>query len=313
MSWTALSIIHNAICEICDPYRCYRLKGDDLIALWTQQQITLYKGIAARCGLITNEKTWQCKSIGTFCEGDYVLSWGSRGTVATLTRLPTISLRSFVKDEPVPIEIADRFVARGFPSGVFTDMQSYFHSKWKKLCREKAVNPYGPRAFGGLGLYGPDRRLDSLTAKIVNASHNGCIITNADPVKHKGFAGKCQALYDGIKWSVNGSVEPEDLKVVYTRALALCSFMDALGNRGRKTVRHTPGKVVRALAAYRRRFLRSGAVCVAFPTTVKAAYDVLKRLKPHELRCPEGFELEQLSAAPAEWFTVGQGPIVVDE
>jgi hypothetical protein len=282
VSWTALSIVHNAICELVDRNGCYRIKGDDLIALWSSHQISEYTRIAGAVGLVINEKTWVHRSMGTFCEGDYRLTWHGRDT-AVLRRLPTFSLRSFVKNEPLPIDVVERFISRGVPRGVLHSMQLWFHSKWIKVAAEKSVPLYAPLGFGGLGFVSePDRQLDALTCRMVNASHNGTLVYDGEAVKHRGLAGRVQSIYVRTKWSVTGQFSASEIKAGYEQALARCSMIDALGADHSGTRPPSLGKRVRALGAMRRRFDAARIPTVLVPTSVRTAYDVLARLRPCE-------------------------------
>jgi hypothetical protein len=264
-----------------DPTYSYRLKGDDLIALWTPLQISFYKDVAATVGLVVNEKTWTHKSRGTFCEGDYELV-ETRSNLTVLRRLATFSLRSFVKNEPIPYQIGLRFVSRGVPIRTLERMQSHFHKSWLVLCREYGVNRFAPPSFGGLGFVSkPGRLLDSTTARICNAAHNGTLLfTEKDVIKYTGLAELCMRVYNGVKWSVYGQIDTELLESVFSRTLAACCFLDVVNGKGASSRVITPGKRVRSLYAYRKRFLASGIKAVSHRTSVETAYRVIDRLKP---------------------------------
>jgi hypothetical protein len=289
MSWTALSIIHYCIASQVDELHNFKIKGDDLIAYWSSFQISSYKEIAGSVGLVVNEKTWTCDRLGTFCEGDYILSSDKGGFRHCLRRLPTFSLKSFVKNEPFPHEIGERFVSRGVPRELLRDMQSYFHDSWLVLCREKGVNAYAPARFGGLGFVPKlDHPLDELTARIVNASHNGTLVyTDKDDIKRKGLASMCMSTYSRVAWSVHGQYDPSVLEDAFATNLATACFIDAHGADSSKEI-VTPGKRVRSLRAFRRRFERSGIATTFVRTSVQKAYDVISRLKPTEDIVPGG-------------------------
>jgi hypothetical protein len=282
MSWTALSIIHNSICELVDPQRNYRLKGDDLIAYWTKMQIDWYTDLSASVGLVLNDKTIVHPTYGTFCEGDYRLRpGGSRHTAFHLDRLPTFSLKAFVNNEPVPYEIAERFVARGVSSALFADMQRYYHKSWRHLCHEKGVNPYCPRSLGGLGLYtGPNHLLDTHSAKMVRACHNGVVLHREDDtVKGRTLTQLARGAIDRVRYSVHGApAHDEPVEEAIRHLLSTASFLDALVEPETKKVNRTPGTVVRSLAAFKRKVLRLKCLGGSIPTTVGTAYSVLRRL-----------------------------------
>jgi hypothetical protein len=283
MSWTALSIIHYCIASLVDCQHNFRIKGDDLIAYWTAQQIQLYQKYSAAVGLLVNDKTWTHRKLGTFCEGDYELVLKD-GPWVVLKRLPTFSLKSFVKNEPFPYEIGERFISRGVPRELLFDMQAYYHVSWRKLAHEKGVNPYAPSRLGGLGFVPKlDHPLDELTARAVNASHNGLPLrSEREDHRYKGLASMCLGSYSRVRWSVFGTLDPVAFDREFSSVLATCSFMDA--HRAILEPRAiTPGKRVRALRAFRQRFLKSGVKTVFVPTSVQTAYSVLGRLKPIEL------------------------------
>jgi hypothetical protein len=286
MSWTALSIIHYCIASIVDDMCNFRIKGDDLIASWTAEQITEYKVISAQVGLVVNEKTWVHDELGTFCEGDYKLSHERGSKWFILRRLPTFSLKSFVKDEPVPYEIGERYISRGVDRQLLRDMQGFFHESWITLARAKGVNVYAPSCFGGLGFIPKlDHPLDEVTARVVNASHNGTLIYDQRQVIHTSLARRCLDQYALCRWSVNGPGDTAQLERRFATALAASCYVDAYsGSCMKGTI--TRGKRVRSLAAYRKKFLRSGINTVFVRTSVQTAYSVSSRLRPEEPPAP---------------------------
>jgi hypothetical protein len=298
MSWTALSLIHNSICELVDPHYCYRLKGDDLIAFWTPLQIRMYTEIAEHCGLVLNDKTVTHKSYGTFCEGDYMLRPGNRHSVYHLDRLATFSLKSFVKDEPLPYDIAERFVSRGVDPGLLHRMQKAFHKQWIDLCAERSgINPYAPRSFGGLGLYAKDARLDSVTARMVNAANNGTLRYVEEPIIGGPLSRLAVQTSQLVRWSVNGQASKQAVEDAIMHTLAVCAFLDRCGATEKRKAVRTPGKVVRQLRAFRRKFIAARIPTVDVPTTVETAYSVLRRLNPVD---PAPL-LGQVHAAPVQY------------
>jgi hypothetical protein len=282
MSWTALSVIHYCIASIIDPLCNFRIKGDDLIAHWSDLQIKDYESLAAGVGLLVNDKTWTHKSLGTFCEGDYRLTHEARTNWYVLKRLPTFSLKSFVKDEPVPNDIGERFISRGVERQLLRDMQAYFHESWIKLANARCVNVYAPACFGGLGFIPKeDHLLDEVTARVVNASHNGTLIYDERHVIHTAMARKCLDKYEECRWSVNGPGDPLQLERRFSAALAASCYVDAYRGACMRGV-VSPGKKIRSLAAYRKKFLRARIPTVFVPTSVQTAYSVSKRLRPEE-------------------------------
>jgi hypothetical protein len=284
MSWTALSIIHYCIARLVDPLCNFRIKGDDLIAYWSLSQISAYRTKSETVGLVVNEKTWVHKTLGTFCEGDYELTSGLRGMRHTLKRLATFSLKSFVKDEPFPYEVGERFVSRGVERQLLIDMQSYFHREWKMIARRNGVNEYAPARFGGLGFVPKqDHPLDDLTCRMVNASHNGTLVYDERNVIDTVLARRVLNAYQAYPWSVNGTLDARRVDNAWSIALSEASFMDYHIQRARKTT-VSRNKRVRSLAAHRRKFAAAGCKTVLVPTSVQTAYRVISRLKPVDTR-----------------------------
>jgi hypothetical protein len=282
VSWTALSVVHLAVCEVIDPTGSYRLKGDDLIALWSPAQIEGFIALAAQVGLVVNNKSMTHKSIGTFCEGDYLLEHvGHKSFV--LRRQATFSLRSFAVNEILPHDDAERLVARGVSRDLLYAMQQHFHKMWIRLATEKNVNPYAPRSLGGLGMVSsPDRQLDPVTCRIVNSANNGTLLFKSkDTIKYTALSGMLMSVYNSVPYSVRGDARAESLlEKAFLANFGACSFLDALERPLDRVEVPSPGKLVRSLWAYRRRYLRAKIPSVLVPTTVGTAYDVLSRLKP---------------------------------
>jgi hypothetical protein len=75
-SWPILSLAHAWACYAMGiPLKSFRLKGDDLIGLWTSEQISTYQGgIQLMTGMPINlDKSFVAKDRGLFCERSYRL------------------------------------------------------------------------------------------------------------------------------------------------------------------------------------------------------------------------------------------------
>jgi len=155
MSWTILSVIHYSVAFAVDIYRNFRIKGDDLIALWTVEQVSLYRELMAACGCSVNEtKTFISFNKGFFCERLFVGRWRGRHLRLYLQQTPTV--RSFFPDReasglalalsPIPAHMNrafNRTVQLKFP-------------KLLSLAKSFRLNPYLPISLGGAGLLRPE-------------------------------------------------------------------------------------------------------------------------------------------------------------
>jgi hypothetical protein len=282
VSWTALSIIHYCVCYSVDSDYNYRHTGDDLVALWTQEQIDSFEEMSASVGLVVNDKTIKSMDFATFCEGDYVPERSGNGKV-TLRRLPTFSIRSLVNNVPLAFSECATLISRGVPQEELSRLQKVYHKSWFHLCNEAGVNPFAPRSFGGLGLCSSlERTLDPLTTKIVNAAHNGTLMfhEHMDAMTRGGLTQRAVRVLSSVVFRADPELDYTPMfEFLSSEMIAQASFFDALGrDRQEKSKVLTPGKLVRSLAHFRRTFVRSGIASCAYPTSVGKAYEVMVRL-----------------------------------
>ncbi|QJT93741.1 RNA-dependent RNA polymerase [Erysiphe necator associated narnavirus 9] len=169
-SWPVLSLVHYAVCAAVDSKHNFRIKGDDLIALWSQHQIDKYCRLLKTTGMILNHsKTVKSHCYGTFCEVSY------RREHNRLVRLSDFSLRSLVKGIPVSSENWLVYHKYGAPLSKLNKLFRKCHRKHILLAREHKVPLYLPEKVGGLGFPPPnlDRKMSTHESCAVNAVNNG--------------------------------------------------------------------------------------------------------------------------------------------
>jgi hypothetical protein len=261
------------VCRAVDPNHSFRIKGDDLVALWSEGQIQQYCELLAAVGFVLNDrKTTISSSFGTFCEVSY-----RRVRHDTLVRESDFSLRSFVSNERLAPDQWRMLVRHGASLKRLNLLARISHREWLRLARRNRVDPYAPPALGGLGL--PPKRLDALVSpglsSLVRACHNGVPLFS-----ERTFAGTTSdmffRMFERTRWSVAGD---RDFTVFYDNTvgtvLPRAAFVDACQGVGRFT-RPTRRAIVRRLgrfAAYARKLAPE-----PFPTSYRTAYDVLDRL-----------------------------------
>jgi hypothetical protein len=164
MSWTILSYIHRAVCDSVDPIQNYYLKGDDLVALWTQRQISLYKERIASVGMPLNvSKTFTGPHKAVFCEGFYEASKTSyskkrQRNEVFLIRQPSLSLRRFFPNS----EASALTLSEGLDEVDYNLRRQYnrlvysFYPNYIRISRRIRLNPFLPPQLGGSGLLIPD-------------------------------------------------------------------------------------------------------------------------------------------------------------
>jgi hypothetical protein len=287
VGWTCLSYCVFFVCSVVDRTMQFRIKGDDVIALWTAAQIQSFQTLGARIGLLVNEKTATHQTYGTFCEGDYVATWN--GCTCTLQRLPTFSLRSFVNDEPLSASAVGALIRRGVLPDTLNFLQRTFHKKWIDLCIGMAVPLYGPRQFGCLDLC--PRTLvsycDTVTSRICRALNNGIpLFSERNTLQQSGPLAKgvmdvvTQIVHRvDVQYDAEQSRYADYAETRIGTALATCSYLDVLGGTALKVNPNpSPGRVVRKLKQFRKKILPKTPD--PFPTTLETAQSVIRRSKP---------------------------------
>jgi len=280
VGWTLLSFT-NFVCALqVDHMMRFRIKGDDLIALWTLRQIMSFRHIAAQVGLIVNDKSATSKTHGTFCEADYRLEWRHGGN-PVLVRLATFSLRAYVSNMPPSTTTLETVLSRGVKRDTLLRLEKQFFGQWREAAKYYKVPLVGPRQFGCLGFLGDsdDLPLDDATCCLVRALNNGVELFN--PITESSpYATKVASVINSIPWCCDTT--RTDYVDDYLSGIidewggfyvSLGAFTDALYGKAKKSKAPTLWTEVRTLARYRKRALKRAPP--PFPTTLEQSKKLL--------------------------------------
>nr|UIW13880.1 MAG: RNA-dependent RNA polymerase [Rhizoctonia solani narnavirus 13] len=178
-SWVVLSTIHIAICDYVSRLRrtanCqYRVRGDDLVALWTQYQFDTYVSLMKQAGFEINlDKSFVSKDYALFCERLYKCTVNSEDEFVLTNCKKIISLKRFVKP-PNQVELkGQKFSDHTTQIEEWIRSMNEWEVPWnfkrpfvsKMLDRAYKINPkfkditFIPEVYGGLGLHRPNRPL----------------------------------------------------------------------------------------------------------------------------------------------------------
>ncbi|QJT93768.1 RNA-dependent RNA polymerase [Erysiphe necator associated narnavirus 36] len=233
-SWTILSMVHYCVAHTVDPKDNFRIKGDDLIALWPPSLIEEYKTLAMEVGLVVNDKSAVSKNFGTFCEGDYIL----HGHV--LERVPTHSLRIWARGELPSQDDLYKLIGRGVKRSRLVKLQKLYLKQWKIHCKRFGLDLYAPHQLGGGGLLPPkgSRPVSSRTSRLLKLAHDGRLyvdpLTRIDEYEspQKGslidsMMGRAQQ----IRWVLSKEYNPLDVHLLdraLSRVFRIATFSDAI-------------------------------------------------------------------------------------
>ncbi|QJT93776.1 RNA-dependent RNA polymerase [Erysiphe necator associated narnavirus 44] len=233
-SWTILSLVHYCVAHTVDPKDNFRIKGDDLIALWPPTIIEEYKLLALAVGLVVNDKSAVSKQFGTFCEGDYIL----RGR--TLERVPTHSLRIWARGEIPSQDDLYVMIDRGVKRSRLVKLQRLYLKQWKIHCKRFNLDLYAPIQFGGGGLLHPkgSRPVSNRTSRMLKLAHDGRL--HVDPLSRIEEYERPQkgSLIDSmmvraqqIRWVLSKEYNPLDVQNLdraLGRVFKIATFSDAI-------------------------------------------------------------------------------------
>lgn len=220
MSWTLLSILHYAVARMVDPEHNFRIKGDDLIALWSKAQIALFRQLSADIGLVVNDKSATSSDKGTFCEGMYSLHG------RTLVRLPTFSIRSFVEGSILQpdqlLSLARRNVSF---KNVAACQRILLWRRCKAPAKRNKISLTVPTYLGGLGLVPNQPRAlvkDPKAQAAFVAAHNGkLILPVGDQTKSSGLTAKVLAAFaQQLRWTYAAPEHQAQILPRFKRELA---------------------------------------------------------------------------------------------
>jgi hypothetical protein len=181
LSWPFLSIIHYwAIRRMNIPDGTFHLKGDDLIALWSLEEVAFYEHhLPLLTGMKLNAtKTLLGKSHGVFCERFF----SRKGDTDLFHMGSVVSLRPFVsgeRDRGFPPEIAVTDYLWSLRGRLPWDRIYAFYKAFF-LTVDKSYLGLGPLIYlppylGGLGVLpkDPDRLVPPLLQRLMSAIHDG--------------------------------------------------------------------------------------------------------------------------------------------
>jgi hypothetical protein len=170
-SWSILSLTNYYAAVKAAPKSAFRIKGDDLIAYWTLEQIERYKFNITSLGYIVKESSsYVNPTRGLFCETPYEVRAGWLTPLEGYFSLKFLSQNQ--SDEINLFSIADRFhnlLDEGVPRSVVCTLQDLFVRKQIRASWSANIDPYVPRLYGGLGLVPrlPNRRPNTRYQRIV--------------------------------------------------------------------------------------------------------------------------------------------------
>jgi hypothetical protein len=297
--WTCLSLVHNAVCEVVDHHRLYRLKGDDLIAIWDKEEIALYKRLCLHVGLIVNDKSVLSRSYGTFCEGDYRrVDYDTKsGCCSKLVRMPTFSVRAAAEGNPTSYKDWETLLKRGVAKDHYRRFFAQAFRDNLKIARDRGVDGFMPTHLGGLGWapMGPERVKMQSYKKFLRAALSGGVTTSVNPSDKTGTLATAVAKsFSAVRWGDPNNMPKIDSMTadsalatynqLFPRILTEMSWRDAVTG---KTRAQPPNprfidsvKEARKLVRkYRKITLRQPRV--EGHMTYKHAYDVVDRLRPY--------------------------------
>jgi hypothetical protein len=272
-SWTCgLQMGHYAVARAVDPTLSFKIKGDDIIALWTDEMIALYRRLSTRVGLVLNEKTMVSLTYGTYCEGDYY----RRGK--SLLRMATHSLRAFAEDNILSHSEIQKLLRRGCSRKRLHDLQLVAHAKQVDLARRKGVNLYARQELGGLGLMpaDPHKRMDQTSARMLQLLHNGQLPVNPLPQEFKGSRiSRVQECLAQGRYGIDSVPEDTEYFQELQRSyLTEAQFVDACLGRLEPSRKVSTGKFIASQRSYVRKALRSPTRY--HPSTYSQADEVLE-------------------------------------
>ncbi|QJT93775.1 RNA-dependent RNA polymerase [Erysiphe necator associated narnavirus 43] len=286
-SWTILSMIHYCVAHTVDPKDNFRIKGDDLIALWPSHYISRYRDLAEKVGLIVNDKSAVSKLFGTFCEKDYL----RRGSC--LTQLPTHSLRIWANGEVPSLSDLHTLVDRGVPRVRLVKLQKLFLKPWKKVCKEAKLDLYAPTQFGGGGLLHPkgsSKVVGSTTSRALKLAHDGRLMV--DPLSRVEEYEQPQkgSLIDSmmnraaqIRWVASKDYDPSHVKyfdAALQRVFRLATFCDAVRGQLRSSKTRSLRDRARRLSKQVARILKQDLGGDPMVITYDESYRFAGRLTP---------------------------------
>lgn len=167
LSWLCLELVHVAIALHVDSDGQFRIRGDDLIAVWTTTQWSLYCRLTTAIGLVVNlKKSFKSTTRGIFCEAAYEYHSGMG-----LVRKPYTSLRFLQRGADTDWfsigATCRKFLQLGVPKARLKRLVLPHLSYPLKVYKDLKLDPYLPIEFGGFGLPFKDKQ----SVRLIDACH----------------------------------------------------------------------------------------------------------------------------------------------
>jgi hypothetical protein len=261
-SWSLLDLAVFICAVEVDSTFSFYIKGDDIIALWSDAMIRKFIRIAREhTGLTVNDKTVISGEFGTFAEADYQRV-GNRKGLAVLRRLPTFSLRVFQEGSLPDFNFWHGAVQRGVPVKLLVSLTYRCCSVWLKAASFHRIPLFAPRFLGGLGLPTDLRRpLGRGSLSIVQIMHNYApkFLEVDRPYNSDGWARIVLTQYQSIDWEYRPDEVYTDSRFekALGKDLSDAVFTDAAhGKLLPKKRPLRPSEAIKRMARYRRKVLR---------------------------------------------------------
>jgi len=264
-SWSLLDLAVFICCAEVDRTFSFYIKGDDVIALWTQSQIDKFCRLAREnTGLIVNDKTVISSRFGTFAEMDFQRV-ENRGRLAVLKRLPTFSLRVFMEGSLPDFQFWNSAVNRGCSVNLLCSLTYSYCAAWMKAARFHKIPIFAPRFLGGLGLPTDRRRpLGKGSLCMIQIMHNYApkFLDIDRPYNSDGWARIVLTQYQSIDWEYRPDEVYTDSRFekALGKDLSDAVFTDAANGKMLPKKRPLrPSESCKRMSRYRRKVLKSGS------------------------------------------------------
>jgi len=276
-SWSILDLAVFCCAVEVDSTFSFYIKGDDIIALWSDYMIRKFIRIAREhTGLIVNDKTIISSEFGTFAECDYQRV-GNRDGYAVLKRLPTFSLRVFMEGSLPDFQFWNNATKRGVPVDILCRLTYRYCPAWIKAAKFHKIPLFAPRFLGGLGLPTVlDRPLGRGSKCIIQIMHNYApkFLEIDRPYNQTGWARIVLTQYQSIDWEYRPDEVYSDSRFekALGKDLSEAVFTDAAGQLLLPKKRPlTPSEAIKRMARYRRKVLKVGPSNPDFSMTIGEA------------------------------------------
>nr|QIR30296.1 RNA-dependent RNA polymerase [Plasmopara viticola lesion associated narnavirus 17] len=240
IGWIVLSLLHYHIAVAVDPDKNFRIRGDDLIAVWTASQWRSYVGICDSYGLVINtKKSFQSRKLGIFCEKIY--RWDER-THSLRIDSSIHSLRFLAKEQTDYLSIGptcQKFLAGGANGDRLRMLVRTNFPELFQLSKTLGIYPLAPSVFGGLDLaLGKVERGGSIPLRLASHVHrtvNGQGNPLPRPKRRSGpYADAAAAVASRILY-VDERTQPtcSCIEPIWARMVSILASVDTFQGRDR--------------------------------------------------------------------------------